>query len=528
MPEPQETRIGQKQERIEKPQVSSSKPRKVYVLGVAFVAVLLLGTSFGIMISATTPSIPTVIEPGSMVGSADYIVFKDGVDYYAKNGTTGQITHSGTNATTLLAEVMDNIPNGGTIFIQTGNYTLTGGLVIDHRGIIFVGTSGTIPLLTHVQPYGTILYGDVTIQAQSVSLSNLEIIGDLNLTSTTTYTGVAQFCNIDNVYLAGSMKIFGKTGANAAQVPFSISISNSLIWPRITAPSFNITSATAGIEHILVTNTQIWQTYPDSVVHLQGYTNSITFLNTLFIGNTVNTVVNLTGTGDCNDLRFIACVFEFEGPAESSVLVAIPIERNTDAAEMVFTDCAVRSASHPTGVFGYVVKSETGVHLDWHYVFFDRLRWFSGTTLRFMGGNAYTGMQTTFIKFTDCWFPEGTIVSQTYNSYIGEFHNCYGLNPVGKITNPFSGVNDNWRVISLASSNTPTSSVVASVNYTVHDVPMLINSTGGTGVSITIYDPSGNVVASGATVLNGEYLPLGYKINFGAFSGAPTVTVFGL
>jgi hypothetical protein len=170
----------------------------------------------------------------------------------------------------------------------------------------------------------------------------------------------------------------------------------------------------------------------------------------------------------------------------------------------------------------------TGVIPDYHYVLFDNLRWFSGTHLRFIGGQAYTGMMTTLIKFVDCWFPTGITVEQVFNSYIGEFINCYGLNPVGKLTDPFSGVNVNWMVISLTSSNSPTSAVVASTNYTVHDVPVLINSTGGVGVNIKIYDPSGNIVASGASVLNGVYLPIGYKVNFGAFSGAPTVTVFGL
>jgi len=125
MSEPQETRIGRKQERIEKPQASSSKPRKVYVLGVAFVAVLLLGASFGIMISATTPNIPTVIEPGSMVSDSSYIIFPSGSSYYAKNGTTGAIDYSSTDAGVVIEYAITALGSqGGIIHLKVGVYNI--------------------------------------------------------------------------------------------------------------------------------------------------------------------------------------------------------------------------------------------------------------------------------------------------------------------------------------------------------------------------------------------------------------------
>jgi len=58
-------------------------------------------------------------------------------------------------------------------------------------------------------------------------------------------------------------------------------------------------------------------------------------------------------------------------------------------------------------------------------------------------------------------------------------------------------------------------------------VDIIITSTGGVDVSITIKDPAGNVIASGLTSLTAMFLPIGYKINFGAFTTAPTVNVFG-
>jgi hypothetical protein len=62
---------------------------------------------------------------------------------------------------------------------------------------------------------------------------------------------------------------------------------------------------------------------------------------------------------------------------------------------------------------------------------------------------------------------------------------------------------------------------VASVDYTLVMTDQWFIVSGGIGVDISIKDPSGNVVKSGLTSLD-EKLPTGYKVNFGAFSVAPT------
>lgn len=100
---------------------------------------------------------------------------------------------------------------------------------------------------------------------------------------------------------------------------------------------------------------------------------------------------------------------------------------------------------------------------------------------------------------------------QAYNN------NCF--NPFGKITNDFiSGF------VGLCGTGT---TPVASTNYQVCGMPISMSTTGGTGVSITIFDPGGNTLQSGIHELNATYLPIGYKVNFGGFSVNPTVVVFG-
>jgi len=107
---------------VERPH-SNSKGRNVKTLVSAFVAVLLLGTTLGVLISAQTPSIPTVIEPGSMVGQASYVIFTDGATIFAKSGTTGAMLTSSTDAYTLFNAVMGNLSTiGGRIFVSKGTY----------------------------------------------------------------------------------------------------------------------------------------------------------------------------------------------------------------------------------------------------------------------------------------------------------------------------------------------------------------------------------------------------------------------
>jgi hypothetical protein len=70
-----------------------------------------------------------------------YILFKDASTYYAKNGLTGAIDYSGTNA----SQVIDNaLAVGGTIFLRKGEYYLSGELKINVAGTSIIGEgSGT-------------------------------------------------------------------------------------------------------------------------------------------------------------------------------------------------------------------------------------------------------------------------------------------------------------------------------------------------------------------------------------------------
>lgn len=87
-----------------------------------------------------------VIEQGSGVESASYIIFKDDEGLtYAKNGSTGAIDYSSTNASYVIQSAIDALTNGGKIFIKAGTHQLDGYVsIIDANNLGLFGEEGTV------------------------------------------------------------------------------------------------------------------------------------------------------------------------------------------------------------------------------------------------------------------------------------------------------------------------------------------------------------------------------------------------
>lgn len=111
-----------------------SKLKLTYIVTAVAISCLMLGASFAMILGGTsTPNIPTIIQPGSQVIGASYVIFKDSSNCYARNGTTGEITYSSTDASTVInlaindtdtSPTSDGSP-GGKVFITAGEYLLT-------------------------------------------------------------------------------------------------------------------------------------------------------------------------------------------------------------------------------------------------------------------------------------------------------------------------------------------------------------------------------------------------------------------
>ncbi len=110
------------------------------LLGMAGVASA--GALLSPLISKAAPS--TIIEAGSNVDTASYIIFKDGSIIYAKNGTTGKIEFQGMDAAMVIQGAINSLTSGGKIFIKNGIYTMTSGVVVLNDNIIIEGEGLTM------------------------------------------------------------------------------------------------------------------------------------------------------------------------------------------------------------------------------------------------------------------------------------------------------------------------------------------------------------------------------------------------
>jgi len=88
---------------------------------------------------------PAVIEAGSNVEEASYVIFGvdkngDGVadEIYAKNGRTGEVEFAGSDASTVLQQVINVLSRGEKIFIAAGIYNLSKTVFVN-KSTIFQG-----------------------------------------------------------------------------------------------------------------------------------------------------------------------------------------------------------------------------------------------------------------------------------------------------------------------------------------------------------------------------------------------------
>jgi len=100
--------------------------KKIAITGAGAGALGALADSFFLPKILATPDTIT-IRPNSLISEVSYIIFKDGNTIKARNGKTGQIQYSGTNAAAVIQNVFNTIKdNGGLVFFKAGVYDITG------------------------------------------------------------------------------------------------------------------------------------------------------------------------------------------------------------------------------------------------------------------------------------------------------------------------------------------------------------------------------------------------------------------
>ncbi|UCC58319.1 MAG: right-handed parallel beta-helix repeat-containing protein, partial [Candidatus Bathyarchaeum sp.] len=88
--------------------------------------------------SITSPK----MQYGMLKAAFSFLIWKNGSTYYARNGTTGEIQYSGTNATTVINNAISSIPTGGLVFLCDGTYNIDGTInVVEKLNINIYGES---------------------------------------------------------------------------------------------------------------------------------------------------------------------------------------------------------------------------------------------------------------------------------------------------------------------------------------------------------------------------------------------------
>jgi len=163
-----------------------------------------------------------VIEPGSAVETASYIIFKDDEGWiYAKNGDTGEIEFKDTDASCVINTAISQLKNGGKIFIKAGTYTISNSIDFGVKSIILEGEGwgyGTtrypyehpVTLLQtdkgNLADY-VIKAGSTSNYAWGIQIRNLGIYGNWDESCLGgIYFENVGFSVIENVYIAGLLK----------------------------------------------------------------------------------------------------------------------------------------------------------------------------------------------------------------------------------------------------------------------------------------------------------------------------------
>ncbi len=186
-----------KDNNIENKNPINSNRRKLLSLAGAAVPAVLLSP----LLSKAAPN--TIIEAGSNVDTASYIIFQDSGTIYAKNGTTGKIDFQGTDASGVANNAIANADTGSIVKFK-GIFAITSGITVGHpitldfRGATFT-TSANIKML-------------------AINSTTAHIIGGSFTNSNVTPTNAALQFSSSRGSIYGTTVVGGLNGINIATI----------------------------------------------------------------------------------------------------------------------------------------------------------------------------------------------------------------------------------------------------------------------------------------------------------------------
>jgi hypothetical protein len=119
------------------------KIKQILIILVIVIFCSIVSYRFGVL-AQISGSLKAVVEPGSMVTEASYVIFTDGSTIYARNGQTGEIEFSGADAATVIQSAINAVlasTYAGSIYIREGLYLIGTNILISayDKSIIIAG-----------------------------------------------------------------------------------------------------------------------------------------------------------------------------------------------------------------------------------------------------------------------------------------------------------------------------------------------------------------------------------------------------
>jgi len=170
---------------------------------IIFIILILL--FFSGIIYTYTGRFVNIIQPGSMVTEASYIIFTDGTNYYARNGFTGKIDYKGNDAASIIQQAINTLTNGGKIVIMDGDFRITSPLILKNNMRLEISPGTVLKAVNNMNRL---------IDGRDKSNVNIEGLGKIQCNGLASigidFTQSTQLVTHNRVY---DVKIFGATDA---------------------------------------------------------------------------------------------------------------------------------------------------------------------------------------------------------------------------------------------------------------------------------------------------------------------------
>lgn len=191
------------------------------ILALTSILSLILGL-YGGYVLAQNPLPTTYLMAGSLTETGDYLLFSDGTNYFAKNGTTGQIEYTNTDIGALVqtcADTASSLDTGATIYVKAGEYEqdTTISLNETHEHLVLRGEGYKTQTVFSVQSDIRSIELIGTSQnspLDHVTIEHLKIVSDTSSTKSAIFLQYVGGCKFSNLALDDfGYGIFADTGA---------------------------------------------------------------------------------------------------------------------------------------------------------------------------------------------------------------------------------------------------------------------------------------------------------------------------